>query len=206
MNTSHANRVLRYMTEHGFTSMARKRAIGLAVGVALASALGLSLTLPSGSAHPSVSASSRAPLEVHDPSRFILNALLVPALDNDALPLRWVDPRPRSLCGADTTVRVNGALLRAGTLVPDRPFDLEWQARGCRPFGRAGPRFDGRIKLTVFREDWGFSAIVEPSEFRVTSAQNVTMEMQAGAVSLPPHASDSIKLVRWCTGEANPCP
>src|SRR5262245_1833833 len=29
-----------------------------------------------------------------DPQRFILNGLLVPSLDADAVPLRWVDPRP----------------------------------------------------------------------------------------------------------------
>jgi hypothetical protein len=205
MDTRQANRVRRYITERGFIWMGGKRAIGLAAGVALASAFGLGLTLPRGNALPSLSASSRAPFEVQDVSRFLLNALLVPALDSDALPLRWVDPRARSLCGANTTVSVNGELLRAGVLVPDGPFDLEWRAGGCRPFGRAGPRFDGRIKLTVFREDWGFSTIVEPSEFHVTSARNVTMILRAGTVSFPPHANDTIRAVMSCAGEAIPC-
>src|SRR4029450_7404510 len=49
-----------------------------------------------------------------DPQRFILNGLLVPALDTDAMPLRWVDPRPAIQCRPGTSVRVNGV-----PLVPD---------------------------------------------------------------------------------------
>ena len=56
-------------------------ALGLAVAIAL------STIETSGNAR-----SSRPP--AFDPSRFILNALLVPALDADAVPFRWVDPRP----------------------------------------------------------------------------------------------------------------
>ncbi|HEY6241404.1 MAG TPA: hypothetical protein VIW78_11270, partial [Burkholderiales bacterium] len=101
------------------------------------------------------------------------------------VPLRWVDPRPASLCGPHTAVRVNGEPLRAGILVPDAPFELEWQADGCRPFGAHGPRFDGGVKLTVFREDWGFSAMVEPLGLRVTSPRNETTSIQPGGASLP---------------------
>ena len=75
----------------------------------------------------------------------------------DALPLRWVDPRPALRCRPGTEVRVNGAPLVPGTLVPDAPFELEWHANACRPFGASGPRFDGHVRLTVFREDWGFT-------------------------------------------------
>jgi hypothetical protein len=120
-----------------------------------------------------------------DPSRFILNALLVPALDADAVPLRWVDPRPALHCGPDATVHVNRAPLVAGALVPDTPFELEWQTDGCRPFGAQGPRFDGRVRLTVFREDWGFSAVVEPSGLQAVSAGNRTMPIELGAALLP---------------------
>ena len=101
-----------------------------------------------------------------DPQRFILNGLLVPALDTDALPLRWVDPRPGLHCGPETTVRVNGAPLVPGELVPNAPFELEWHADACRPFGVAAPRFDGDVKLTVYREDWGFTALVVPHGLR----------------------------------------
>jgi hypothetical protein len=117
-------------------------------------------------------------------SRFLLNALLVPALDAEAMPLRWVDPRPALGCGPDSAVRVDGAPLVAGAPVPDAPFDLEWLSDGCRPFGRGGPRFDGRVQLTVVRENWGFSASVEPSDLRV-AWKNGTAWLQPGAASMP---------------------
>src|SRR5262245_6516296 len=92
----------------------------------------------------------RAPAPASSPAtpvaaRFILDALLVTALERDAVPLRWVDPRPALRCGPDTEVRVNGKPLAAGTLVPVMPFDLEWRTNGCR-LGAHGPRFDGRVK------------------------------------------------------------
>jgi len=120
-----------------------------------------------------------------DSSRFILNALLVPALDGDATPLRWVDPRPILKCGPDTTVRVNGEPLISGALVPDTPFELEWRTDGCHPFGAHGAQFDGRVRLTVFREDWGFSAMVEPADLRVESTEDKTIVIQRGGASLP---------------------
>jgi len=104
-----------------------------------------------------------------DPSHFVLNALLVPALDTDAVPLRWVDPRPSMGCGPGSSVLVDGRPLRRGELVPDIPFELEWRSEGCKPFGAQGPRFEGTARLTVFREDWGFSAMVEPPGPRFTS-------------------------------------
>jgi hypothetical protein len=142
-----------------------------------------------------------------DHTRFLLNALLVPALDTDALPLRWTDPRGPSQCGPNTTVRVNGVPLVAGALVPNQPFELEWQANACRPFGKAGPRYDGRVKLTVYREDWGFSATVEPVRLRLTSVHNVSTLMQPGAVSLPPQGDSdtSVTLTAACEAGAPPC-
>jgi hypothetical protein len=126
-----------------------------------------------------------AGVETHDPARFILNALLAPALDEDAAALRWMDPRPASQCGAGSSVRVNGAPLVAGALVPDAPFELEWQADGCRFFGARGPRFDGRVKLTVYRENWGFSAMVEPAGMRVTWSENEAAALERGGATLP---------------------
>ena len=126
-----------------------------------------------------------APIAALDVSPFVLNAFLVPALDSDALPLRWTDPRPPSRCGSATTVSVNGEPLVAGALVPDKPFELEWNAQDCHPFGAQGPQFQGRVKLTVYREDWGFSAAIEPSNLRVTSVEGATSSLRAGAASLP---------------------
>ena len=126
-----------------------------------------------------------APIAALDVSPFVLNAFLVPALDSDALPLRWTDPRPPSRCGSATTVSVNGEPLVAGALVPDKPFQLEWNAQDCHPFGAQGPMFQGRVKLTVYREDWGFSAAIQPSDLRVTSVDGVTASLRTGAASLP---------------------
>ena len=160
------------------TRVVQLTALGLAVAV------GLAIYLTSDTARSSRLPVTAAAPAAMDSSRFILNAFLVPALDIDALPLRWVDPRPASRCGPNTTLRVNGEPLLAGALVPNMPFELEWQADGCRPFGAAGPRFDGAVKLMVFREDWGFSAMVKPSALRVTSVENVTALIQPGAASL----------------------
>jgi len=118
-------------------------------------------------------------------SRYLLNALLLPALDPDAMPLRWVDPRPALGCGAGSAVRVDGAPLVAGAPVPDAPFELEWQSDGCRPFGRYGPRFHGRVQLTVVRQKWGFSAAVAPSDLRVAWGNNWTTWLEPGTASMP---------------------
>src|SRR5262245_25884887 len=67
---------------------------------------------------PSMRRPSTVSMAVPHASGAILNALLVPALDDDALPLRWRDPRTALRCGPDTTVRVNGEPLVAGALVP----------------------------------------------------------------------------------------
>jgi len=108
-----------------------------------------------------------------DASRLLLKALLLPALEFEAMPpLHWVDPRPALGCGADSEVRVNGAPLVAGARVPDPPFTLEWQSDGCHPFGQGGPRFDGRVQLTVARESSGLSVAVEPSDLRVAWEKN----------------------------------
>jgi len=45
--------------------------------------------------------------------------------------------------------------------------------------------FQGRVKLTVYREDWGFSAAIQPSDLRVTSVDGVTASLRTGAASLP---------------------
>ena len=169
----------------GRKTVGRARVVCLVIVLGLAGALGLSLMLTTGSANPRRPPIAAAPPAGLDPSRFILNARLVPALDSDAVPLRWVDPRPALHCGPETTVRVNRQALISNALVPDTPFELEWQSDGCRPFGAHGPRFDGWVKLTVFREDWRFSAPVEPSFLRVALAENETTLIQPGAASLP---------------------
>lgn len=186
------------MHQHGKTSdeasrglIGNKYVVYVASALALASALAFGTTQTSRNARPSrLPIAAPPPPAAFDPSRFILNALLVPALDADAVPLRWVDPRPALHCGPDTAVRVNHEPLLAGALVPDTPFELEWQTDGCRPFGAQGPRFDGRVRLTVFREDWGFSALVEPAGLRVALAANESRLIRRGSASLPQFVED----------------
>lgn len=166
----------------------------------------LSIVLTAKSARPGQAPVATAQPSALDPSRFILNALLVPALDGDAVPLRWVDPRGASLCGPDTVVRVNREPLLAGALVPDTPFELEWRTDGCRPFGAYGPRFDGGVRLTVFREDWGFSAMVEPSGLRVALSENETILIRPGAASMPQSGADESAILRAvCAGRPLEC-
>jgi hypothetical protein len=115
-----------------------------------------------------------------DPSPFILNALLVPAIDADAVPLRWVDPRPASLCGPDTKVLVDRKPLVAGALVPVTSFTFDWIADECHPFGPAGPRFNGAVRLRVFSENGEFGAMIEPSTLRVTFADDHSVPIRHG--------------------------
>lgn len=112
--------------------------------------------------------------DAFDPAPFMLNALLVPALDPDSDPLVWTDPRPVAQCGPATKVLVNRKPLVPGTPVGDAPFTLEWQADDCHPFGIAGPRLDGTIRLNVFHEA-EFGAIVESSTMHATLANGRTI-------------------------------
>ncbi len=121
-------------------------------------------------------------------SRLLLNALLAPALDADAQPLRFVDPRPAMACGAGAALRVDGRRLEPGALVPVRPFELHWRLDDCRPFGNGGPRFDGEVRLWVFREDHGFGAIVEPpahDPLRITLADGRRHFIERGSRAMP---------------------
>lgn len=164
-----------------FTAVGFASAIGYALGLAAAIGLGAVIATALQRWNPPPAPPTSAGF---NPSPFMLNAFLVPALDPDALPLRWVDPRPALHCEANTAVLVNGVRLKPGDLVPDVPFDIEWLAQGCRPFGAGGPRFDGGVTLTVFREDWGFSAMVRPFNLRATQ-DGKPISIQRGAASYP---------------------
>lgn len=163
-----------------FTAMGAASALGYALG--LAAAIGLGAMVSTTLARPAneLPAAAKGP----DVSRFILNALLVPALDPDSSILRWVDPRPRLRCGPGTVVRVNGVPLKPGDPVPDAPFEMEWWADECHPFGVGGPRLDGGARLTVYREDWGFTAVVAPHGMRAVYAGD-TLPIRHGMASYP---------------------
>src|SRR5262245_44374095 len=164
-----------------FTTVGVVSALGYALGLAVA--IGLGSMVSATIARPAAPAPAPAASSGFDPARYMLNAFLVPALDDD-MPLRWVDPRPRLRCGPATAVRVNGAPLRTGDLVPDRPFEMDWSADDCHPFGVGGPRIDGAFRMTVFREDWGFSAMVVPNGLTAASGGAQT-RIRRGAATYP---------------------
>lgn len=164
------------------TRQSRVSYLFLVVGLVAVVGWGLNLSAGHG---PERAAARDIAVASTDPARFLLEALLMPVLDAQAVPLRWVDPRRGMRCGPNTTIAVNGKPMIAGVRVPEQPFELAWQAEDCRPFGRHGPRIEGQVKLTVFREDWGFSAMVEPGQLRVVSADNQTVLIEAGTESLP---------------------
>ena len=163
---------------------------GAIAAVAIAVALGKGWRHVGGDATQAVLQSRPAHARAFEPQRFLLNALLAPALDGDAVPLRFVDPRRAASCAKATTVEVNGAPLVPGALVPDLPFDLDWNLRACRPFGAAGPRFDGHVRLHVFREDWGFTAIVDPVDLRLSERGRDAVLVQRGTLSMPQAMDD----------------
>src|SRR5262245_49205245 len=70
-----------------------------AATLALAAAAGLGAVHRPHAAGPDAAAAVAMPVVSWDASRFLLNALLASALDADAVPLRWVDPRGALGCG-----------------------------------------------------------------------------------------------------------
>jgi hypothetical protein len=158
----------------------------------LAAAIGLCFALIAATTTTAPTQVTQSARPNWDPARFLLNAFLVPALEQDAVPLRWFDPRAKLHCGPNTTVRVNGQPLVAGAAVPIQPFEVAWQVHDCRPFGFDGPRFNGGVKLTVYREEWGFSAGIVPAALRYTWPNGETQEVQvrSGTTPLFPQADD----------------
>lgn len=170
---------------NAFSTFADHLASRIPAGI-IATALTLAVGSLAGAEPAPTSDRARADeVAVPDPARFILNALLAPALDVDALPLRWVDPRPVVGCAGDTEVWVDGEPLQAGALVPDAPFDLRWQSRQCRPFGLGGLRYDGSVTLRIHREDWGFSAFVWPEGLVATTHLGARVRIDPGPASMP---------------------
>jgi hypothetical protein len=160
-------------------------AVGLITAFALSRSHSSAPEVPSRPSTLSMPTQPKLSQAALDTSRFILNALLVPVLDSDATPLRWVDPIANAKCGANTTVQINGRTLVVGALVPNEPFELAWQADRCRPFGAAGPQFDGAVRLTIYREEWGFSAMVHPTDLRITSNSGRTTYVQPRGATVP---------------------
>jgi len=49
----------------------------------------------------------------------------------------------------------------------------------------AAPRFDGDVKLTVYREDWGFTALVAPHRLRITTPWHALTIAHPSSATMP---------------------
>lgn len=104
-----------------------------------------------------------------DLSRFALNALLVPLLD-DAEPPRWTDVALNSACGPATQVEIDGKPLVPGGSIPSTAFTVRWNMDECRPLGHSSVELSGVAELLVFHEDTGLSAVVNANRLMISSA------------------------------------
>lgn len=120
-----------------------------------------------------------------DPRRFVLNALLAPALDPDADPATWADPRPVMACGSASSIRIDGLTLSPGTPVPAGRFIVDWDAHQCRPFGLEGPRVDGSARLIIDRVGDAWTAVVLPAGMAFTLADGHSLPLMAGRARMP---------------------
>jgi hypothetical protein len=65
---------------------------------------------------------------------------------------------------------------------------------------------DGWVKLTVFRENWGFSAMIEPEGLRITRGdyEYAVVKRGAGALSRC-ESSERLVATEFQDGEPVPC-
>src|SRR5688572_7078598 len=78
-------------------------------------------------------------------TRFALNALLVPLLDEQPRP-HWTDAGMRFFCGPDTRVDVDGAPLVPGAPVPAGAFTVRWHIDRCWPLNLAAFELSGEVE------------------------------------------------------------
>jgi hypothetical protein len=157
----------------------RRRKLGrhLAAAVALPAIAAGFLVARDGLAAPGVAPSAaRAPVAqrmLEDPvtgqfSRFALNVLLVPLIDDDEPP-RWTDVAMHHFCGPATRVEVNGQPLEPGASVPATAFTVRWHIDQCWPLDRDALELSGDVELQVFHEDDGLDAVVDARQLRVST-------------------------------------
>lgn len=100
-----------------------------------------------------------------DFSRFALNALLVPLLDDAEQP-RWTDIAVDLSCGPATRVDVDGKPLVAGAGVPATAFTVRWNMDRCRPLSPV-VEMSGVVELLVFHDEAGLSAVVDAQRLAI---------------------------------------
>ena len=118
-----------------------------------------------------------------DLSRFALNALLVPLLDDDAPP-RWTDVALPLMCGPATTVEVDGSPLLPGMTIPATAFTVRWSMDRCTPLAYSSVELSGVVELLVFHEDTGMSAVVKADRLTVAGAKGTSRLNSPFAASL----------------------
>lgn len=168
-----------------FQDMPERRFWWFVAMLRFAAAIGFIFAVITATANPTRTELMNAARPHWNPAHFLINAFVVPAFEQDEMPLRWFDPRAKLHCGPDTTVRVNGKPMMVGTAVPAQPFEIAWHAHDCRPFGTDGPRVNGRVTLTVYREDWGLSASYVPAGLRFTWPDGEVVDVLPGASTMP---------------------
>lgn len=126
-----------------------------------------------GVAHPAVAAAAIDAPITRDFSRFALNALLVPLLDDDEPP-RWTDVALSFFCGPATRVEVDGKPLVPGTRIPATAFTVRWHMDQCFPMDYSAVELSGTVELLVFHDDTGLSAVVSADRLRVSSAKGAS--------------------------------
>ncbi len=104
-------------------------------------------------------------------TKFALNALLLPLLDDD-VPARWADPSISVDC-YDARVTVDGNQLDVGSPVPDA-FAVRWHMETCTPMGQ-GIELSGDVELQVETNLQGYSAKVRPAGLLVRTAAGAHM-------------------------------
>jgi hypothetical protein len=115
-------------------------------------------------------------------SRFALNALLVPLLDDDEPP-RWSDVAMSFVCGSAAHVEVNGLPLIHGSRIPSTPFTLRWSMDQCTPL--EAYVLNGSVELLVFQEGNFLGAIVNPTRLIVSSTKGTVRMSSPFATSMP---------------------
>lgn len=116
-------------------------------------------------------------------SRFALNALLVPLLDDNDPP-HWTDVALHHFCGPATRVDINGQPLVPGTPIPATAFTVRWHIDQCWPLDYAAFELSGRVDLLVFHDDAGLSAVVSAQRLRISTAKGAGQMSEPFAASM----------------------
>jgi hypothetical protein len=160
--------------------------------LAFALVLALGFTSIAGVALASKHARELAKRAPTDPHTYVLDTLLAASVDREATPFTWVERRPLLRCGPRTTLRVNGESARPGMPLPTRPFEVEWRADRCMRLDATAGWIDGHVRMMVFREDWGFSAILYPTQMQVGIEGRSAVRLARGAAAVPPQDDDDL--------------